>query len=93
MLTFYLVVVALAALALAVAGVRALVNDRVPVAWLGRNVTRPRMWGAGAVLMAGAIGTVRFLPAGVDVPLLLAGLALVALSQLLARPKVQGTAG
>lgn len=86
MLTFYLVIIALAALGLAAMGALALITDRVPVARLGRSVTRPRLWGAGALVLAVAIGTVRFLPVQVDVPLLLAGLALVGLSQFLSRP-------
>ncbi|MFE6100882.1 hypothetical protein [Streptomyces laurentii] len=84
--TFYLVITALMALGLATMGLSAVARDRVPVTWMGRSVTRPRVWGAGVLLAATAIGAIRFLPAEVDIALLMAGIALVGLAQFMGRP-------
>lgn len=37
---------------LAVTGMTALTTGRMLIPWLRRSVTRPRMWGAGALLLA-----------------------------------------
>jgi hypothetical protein len=45
-----LFVVITCALTGAVLGIHALILGRVPGRWLQRHVTRPRIWGAGALL-------------------------------------------
>ncbi|MEU8539539.1 hypothetical protein AB0C52_05980 [Streptomyces sp. NPDC048717] len=88
----YTAVITLMALILATMGVLALVNDRVPVARLGRSVNRPRVWGTGALLLAAAVGAARLLPIDVDVTTLMLGLALIGTSQVLTAPKGRRTA-
>jgi hypothetical protein len=48
-----LFVVITLALTGAVLGIHALILGRVPGRWLQRHVMRPRVWGAGALLLVG----------------------------------------
>lgn len=76
------------ALALAVAGGLALVTGRVLFPWLRRSVRRPGLWGAGNVLLAGAMtGAVAGTPAlWPCAALAVAGLVLIGAAQLLPAP-------
>ncbi|MFB6989337.1 hypothetical protein [Streptomyces sp. NPDC056304] len=71
------------ALVLGVVGVLALVTGRVVLPWLSSSVRRPGVWGAGALLLAGAVGGARIMPFEVNVPLMLGGLVLMGLAQVL----------
>ncbi|MFF1504850.1 hypothetical protein ACFVZR_34580 [Streptomyces sp. NPDC058316] len=71
------------ALVLGVVGVLAVVTGRVVLPWLNSSVRRPGVWGAGALLLAGAVGGARIMPFEVNVPLMLGGLVLMGLAQVL----------
>ncbi|WP_137988795.1 hypothetical protein [Streptomyces vilmorinianum] len=83
MSTFLLIVTLPLAALFAAAGLYALTTARMPLPWLRRSVHRPRLWGAGSLVMAVAVGTLRITPFEVGMTLILAGLVPTALSQLL----------
>ncbi|MCX5124615.1 hypothetical protein [Streptomyces sp. NBC_00347] len=74
------------ALGFGTVGILTIVTGRVVIPWLRRSVRRPVVWGAGTLLMAGALAVAPVLPFAVFVPLLMAGVALVGFSQV-ARPR------
>ncbi|MFE9923693.1 hypothetical protein ACFYQA_19560 [Streptomyces sp. NPDC005774] len=71
------------ALVFGVVGVLALVTGRVVLPWLSSSVRRPGIWGAGALLSAGAVATARIMPFEVNVPIMLGGFVLIGLAQVL----------
>ncbi|CAG6395017.1 hypothetical protein NMG29_03140 [Streptomyces cocklensis] len=83
MAALVLVVDMVVAVAFGVVGVLALATGRVVVPWLRRTVRRPALWGAGALLVSGALAGAHVMPYQVDVPLMLGGLALIGAAQIL----------
>ncbi|MFE3826638.1 hypothetical protein [Streptomyces sp. NPDC059092] len=83
MSTFFLVVSILIALVLGGVGASTLVTGRVVLPWLSSRVRRPGLWGAGALLLAGAVAGARIMPFEANMALMLAGLALIGSAQIL----------
>ncbi|MFF9218351.1 hypothetical protein [Streptomyces viridosporus] len=81
MSTFFLAVGLVMALVLGVAGSVALVTGRVALPWLRGSTNRPRLWGVGALLLAGGLAGARLMPFEVDALLVLSGLAFMGASQ------------
>ncbi|MEV7556472.1 hypothetical protein [Streptomyces sp. NPDC089795] len=86
MLTVMQAATILVAAAFAIIGVWTMVSGRVVPPWLRRSVRRPAVWGAGVLVMAGALAGAPVLPLMVFVPVLTAGIALVAFAQV-SRPR------
>ncbi|CAL9622864.1 hypothetical protein SUDANB176_05885 [Streptomyces sp. enrichment culture] len=80
------------ALVLGAAGAVALVTGRVVLPWFRGSVGRPGLWGAGALLLAGGLAAGRLMPFGGNMPLVLGGLVLVAVSQFLEPPRARPAA-
>ncbi|WP_081236914.1 hypothetical protein [Streptomyces viridosporus] len=95
MSTFFLAVGLVMALVLGVAGAVALVTGRVVLPWLRGSVSRPGLWGVGALVLAGGLATARLTPVEVYVPLFLGGAVLIGASQFLGsrRTRPDRTAG
>ncbi|GHH55451.1 hypothetical protein GCM10018773_59870 [Streptomyces candidus] len=89
MSVIFLAVSVVMALVLGVVGVLAVVADRVALPWLNRGVKRPGMWGAGALLLAGALATARIMPFEGTTLLMLSGLVLIGLAQVLGSQKAR----
>ncbi|MBL3668594.1 hypothetical protein JL475_21895 [Streptomyces sp. M2CJ-2] len=87
MSTFFLVVGSVMALVLGAAGAVALVTGRIVLPWFQGGVSRPGLWGAGALLLAGGLAATRRMPSGGNMPLVLVGLSLMTASQLLEEPR------
>ncbi|CAL9398535.1 hypothetical protein [Streptomyces sp. Tu 3180] len=83
MSTFVLAVGLVMALVLGAAGAVALVTGRIVLPWFRDGVSRPGLWGAGALLLAGGLAAAHLMPFGGNMPLVLGGLVLVAASQFL----------
>ncbi|MEV0694529.1 hypothetical protein [Streptomyces sp. NPDC050388] len=87
MSTFFLVAGSAMALVLGAAGAVALVTGRIVLPWFQGGVSRPGLWGAGALLLAGGLAATRRMPSGGNMPLVLVGLSLMTAAQLLEEPR------
>ncbi|MGY0070750.1 hypothetical protein ACWZEH_29030 [Streptomyces sp. QTS137] len=88
MAQFVLLFTVLLALLLGGGGVFAIVTGRVGVRWVRRPV-HPQWWGAGALVMGLAVGTVRIAPPAVFMVLFLCAVGLQAMSYGVARAPEQ----
>ncbi len=84
-LLFLVFTITLALLLLTLGG-RAIATGRVPVRWIHRHA-HPRLWGAGALVIGIAVGTVRIAPPSFFMVLFLCGLSLLGLAYGASRPK------
>ncbi|MFF9218350.1 hypothetical protein [Streptomyces viridosporus] len=87
MSTFFLAVGLVMALVLGVAGSVALVAGRIVLPWFRDSVSRPGLWGAGALLLAGGLAATPAMPFGGNMPLILVGLSLMTASQFIEEPR------
>lgn len=67
------------ALMIGVAGVLAMATGRIAFPWLRGKVSRPGLWGAGALLLAATLATAQLVPFGVRTVIGLSGLVLIGL--------------
>ncbi|MFE9862621.1 hypothetical protein ACFYPZ_07580 [Streptomyces sp. NPDC005506] len=79
MLMLVVVVGDVMALMMGVAGVLAMATGRIAFPWLRGKVTRPGVWGAGALLLAATLATAQFVSFGVRTALGVSGLVLIGL--------------
>ncbi|MET7610028.1 hypothetical protein ABZX97_02830 [Streptomyces seoulensis] len=77
MATVVLVLVLALALILTVTGVLAMTTGRIALPWVRKGVTRPRVWGAGTLLIAASLAATWLVPFRGQSLLMLVGLALI----------------